>query len=407
MEFSTLSFWISVILCIGYVYIRRKYNYWCRNQIPFIEPKFPFGNLKLTKKEEHISDKLTAFLRQRQSNIPIIGLYFFLKPVAYAVDLDLIRNILIKDFNHFENRATIYDKNTTPLSANLFNLKDDEWKSLRKKITPTFTSSKMKFMFPTIVAVANEFVKCINTAIQMDSDVHISEWLARFSSDIIGNCAFGVDCNCLKDPHAMFREMGKQIFNKPKISIIQRLLMMPFRNAMRPLLSLFGINLHHNEVTDFFMNVVKETVEYREENHVNRNDFMDLLIALKNSNNEAKQLTVNEIAAQAFLFWVAGFETTSTALAYCLYELALDNNKHFQNEARKEIESVLKKHEGNLTYEAINEMTYISQIVNGVYRLLFVYFFFIYNFNMLFYLQKLYDYTLQQHLLQELQHKIT
>lgn len=106
-------------------------------------------------------------------------------------------------------------------------------------------------MFPTIVAVTNEFVKCINTAIEEDGDVHVSEWLARFSTDIIGNCAFGVDCNCLKDPHAVFREMGKQIFDKPKISIIQRLMMMPFRNAVKPILSLFRINLHHKDTTDF------------------------------------------------------------------------------------------------------------------------------------------------------------
>lgn len=370
MEYSYLSVWISLILCFGYAYVRRKYNYWQRNHIPFIEPKFPFGNLKLTKKDEHISDKLTSFLRQHKSNVPIIGLYFFLKPVAFVVDMDLIRNVLIKDFHHFENRATIYDKNTTPLSANLFNLENDEWKVLRKKITPTFTSSKMRSMVPTIVTVANGLVECINRTIETDADVHVSEWLARYSTDIIGNCAFGVDCNCLKNPHATFREMGKKIFNKPKISVIQRLLMMPFRNTVKPILSLLGIHLHHKDVTDFFMNVVKETVEYREENHVHRNDFMDLLIALKNSNNEAEQLTVNEIAAQAYLFWIAGFETTSTALAYCLYELALNSNKHIQDKARKEIELVLEKHDGFLSYEALNEMVYISQIVYGTYHFL-------------------------------------
>lgn len=365
MEFSHLISWICVILCLCYAYIWRKYSYWHRNQIPFIKPKFPFGNLKLTQTDEHISDKLTEFLRQRRSHIPMIGLYFFLRPVAFVIDMDLIRNILIKDFKHFENRATIYDKNTTPLSSNLFNLKNDEWKTLRRKITPTFTSSKIKLMLPTIVTIADELVECINTVIRMDADINVSEWLARFSTDIIGNCAFGLNSNCLRDPCAKFREMGKKIFSKPKISIIQRLLMMPFRNAVKPILNFIGINLHHNDVTEFFINVVAESVEYREKNQVHRNDFMDLMIALKNSNNEVDRLTVNEIASQAFLFWVAGFETTSTALTYCLYEIALDSHKSIQDKARQEIESILKKYNGNFCYEALNEMTYISQIISG------------------------------------------
>lgn len=366
MEFSYLSCWISLILCFGYFYIRRKYSYWQRHKIPFIEPKFPFGNLKLVPKEEHISEKLTKFYEQRKVDIPIVGLYFFLKPVAFATDLDLIRCILIKDFQYFQDRATIYDKKTTPLSANLFNLEYDEWKPLRKKITPTFTSSKMKFMFPTIIAVADEFIDRINAAIRTDSDVNVTEWLARYSTDVIGNCAFGVDCNCLKDPNAKFREMGKRIFNKPKISIIQRLCLMPLRNLMKPLLELLKISLHHEDVTDFFLNVVKDTVEYRELNNVQRSDFMDLLIKMKNSTNEAERISVNEIAAQCFLFFLAGFETSSTVLVYCLYELAVGNQKHIQDAARAEIETVLKKHNGQLSYESLSEMTYISQIINGM-----------------------------------------
>lgn len=310
MEFSYLSCCISVILCFGYFYIRYKYSYWHRHKIPFIQPKFPFGNLKLVAKDEHISEKLTKFYEQRNIDIPIVGLYFFLSPVVFATDLDLIRCILIKDFQYFQDRATIYDKKTTPLSANLFNLEYDEWKPLRKKITPTFTSLKMKCMFPTIIAVADEFIDRMNAAIRTDTEVNVTEWLARYSTDVIGNCAFGVDCNCLKHPNAKFREMGKRIFNKPKISIIQRLFLMPLRNFVKPLLKLLGISLHHEDVTDFFLNVVKETVNYRENNNVQRNDFMDLLIKMKNSTNESERLTVNEIAAQCFLFFLGRIETT-------------------------------------------------------------------------------------------------
>jgi hypothetical protein len=36
------------------------------------------------------------------------------------------------------------------------------------------------------------------------------------------------------------------------------------------------------DVTKYFMNMVRDTVEYRENNKVKRNDFMQLLIQLKN-----------------------------------------------------------------------------------------------------------------------------
>jgi cytochrome P450 family 6 len=36
------------------------------------------------------------------------------------------------------------------------------------------------------------------------------------------------------------------------------------------------------DISKFFMNVVEETVEYRERNNVTRNDFLQLLIELKN-----------------------------------------------------------------------------------------------------------------------------
>lgn len=37
------------------------------------------------------------------------------------------------------------------------------------------------------------------------------------------------------------------------------------------------------KVQDFFINIVDETVTYREDNQVTRYDFLDLLIALKNN----------------------------------------------------------------------------------------------------------------------------
>jgi len=66
---------------------------------------------------------------------------------------------------------------------------------------------------------------------------------------------------------------------------------------------------------------------------------------------------------QAFFFLIAGYETSATTLSYALYELAL--NPEIQYRLRAEIMGVLNKHNGELTYNGIQEMAYLDMVVSG------------------------------------------
>jgi cytochrome P450 family 6 len=72
---------------------------------------------------------------------------------------------------------------------------------------------------------------------------------------------------------------------------------------------------------------------------------------------------MDSLAAQAFVFFGAGFETSSTTATFCIYELSL--HQDIQERVRKEIDVVLKKHDGKITYEAIQEMEYLDKVVSG------------------------------------------
>ena len=49
-------------------------------------------------------------------------------------------------------------------------------------------------------------------------------------------------------------------------------------------------------------------------------------------------------------------------MTFCLYELSL--HQDIQDRLREEIDVVLRKHDGKLTYEGIQQMEYLDKIVS-------------------------------------------
>lgn len=75
-------------------------------------------------------------------------------------------------------------------------------------------------------------------------------------------------------------------------------------------------------------------------------------------------LTIEQITAQAFVFFIAGYTTDTSVLSFCLFELS--QNKEIQEKLCREVETSVTKHQGQITYQALQEMTYMDQVVNGM-----------------------------------------
>lgn len=67
------------------------------------------------------------------------------------------------------------------------------------------------------------------------------------------------------------------------------------------------------------------------------------------------------------MFFVAGFDTSSSTMNFAIYELA--QQPDIQEKLRQEINEVLEKNSGQITYESLAEMTYLQQVIDG--KLLF------------------------------------
>ncbi|XP_030746579.1 cytochrome P450 6a2-like [Sitophilus oryzae] len=375
-------FWFYVIFGVVvfiYSYFHYSYMYWLELRVPSLSPEFPFGDMKdpilrrqcMGEKIKEIYD----FGTKHWYNY--IGLYFFSRKVFLPIDPELIKNILVKDFNYFSDRGIHYDEKYDPLSAHLFSIAGPKWKNLRAKLTPAYSPVKIKGMFDIMYKCAHEMMLLVGEIAMSGRPVDIKEIMARYSTDVIGCCAFGLDCNTMRDPDAEFRKMGKRAFTQTVGDLLKMVVIRSFPFLAR----LFGIGVFPKDVTEFFRRVVRETIEYREKNNVTRTDFMQLLVQLKQKGKvdedtpteEQKSetepgtaLTIDEAAAQAFIFFLAGFETTSTTTSFALFELSI--NFMYREKARKEISAVLEKYNGTMTYDALMEMKYLDQIISETLR---------------------------------------
>ncbi|CAD7079480.1 unnamed protein product [Hermetia illucens] len=366
MEVLTIILWFIIFLIPAtYLFFKKKYSYWKDRGVPYLEPKIPYGNLQMSRNRREM---IGLFYKSR-SNFPFVGAYMLTSPAVIATDLEFIKDILIRDFNYFADHGISHNERDDPLSSNLFMLDGPKWRTLRTKLSPTFTSGRMKLMFPTVLEVADRFNETLAELLKTQNTLEIKDLLARFTTDVIGTCAFGIECNSLKDPDAEFRKYGRKHVEQPTHGLFVTRLM----NMFPKFTKMLRLSRTHSDVTNFFMGIVRETVDYREKNNIRRNDFMDLLIQLKNhatidgEDHESldskiiQKLTFEELAAQAFVFFVGGFETSSSTLTFTFYELAI--NQDIQDKCRAEINRVLEKYNGNLTYEAMNEMHYVEQTI--------------------------------------------
>lgn len=110
-----------------------------------------------------------------------------------------------------------------------------------------------------------------------EEPVECRELTAKYTTDVIGSCAFGIETNSLSDTESEFRRVGKKVFSLT----IPGLIRFRLRQDMPRLYNLLGYILPPTEITSFFTKVVVDTMKYRSENDINRPDFINMLLELK------------------------------------------------------------------------------------------------------------------------------
>lgn len=118
-----------------------------------------------------------------------------------------------------------------------------------------------------------------------------------------------------------------------------------------------------DDVDKSFRRLVYDIREERAKRPLPNDDFFQFLL-----NSVAKHdIDDVELAGYCMAMFTEGYETSSSVLAFAMYELA--RNPDIQERLYHEIEDVLAKYNGECPFEALQEMEYLDMVIHETMRL--------------------------------------
>ena len=209
-----LSLAVVLLLCI--LFLRRTYGTLEKTGIPVMPPSLFLGSEPFLK---HKINYVEFDLENRRRYGRVWAGYEMCEPWVNVADPALIKAITVKSFEHFSAHwgvGTMESKFVT-----LDQAMGQEWKDLRKGLTPTFTSGKIKGMLALIGSSVDNMVEHLEEVVTQDNPVvDVKNVFQCMALDVIAKCAFGIESNSFKNPDNDVFVHGKKLVEEFSVSSV-------------------------------------------------------------------------------------------------------------------------------------------------------------------------------------------
>lgn len=267
-----LALWILIVSILIILYKRwvKIYDHWAERGIVHRKPWPLVGNMLLNVLRKKRLGQILNETAAEFKNSPLVGLYNFTSPVLIVNDFEYAKTVLIKEFSHFSDR-NIELKHRRTVDKHLFLLTGVEWKAVRTKMTPVFTTGKLKEMVPLMEKCFHNVTEKVNSS--ENKIINIKDLTDLYSINVRGQCVFGLESNMDKD---FVKAVGNiSEFNFLKFLRLVCALFFPTL-AIRLNVSFLG-----HDVEEYIANLLMDTIKKRAETGTYRNDFVQNLLQLK------------------------------------------------------------------------------------------------------------------------------
>ncbi|XP_077538704.1 cytochrome P450 3A6-like isoform X2 [Haemaphysalis longicornis] len=382
---------------------RQHFKFFANLGIPGPQPNIIFGNIL----EVYQKSPVKAYREWIDTYGDVVGYFNGYRPVILVADLELLKQIQIKDFQDFVDRGLLFQAKRPPSPHNksLLQLTSTRWKEVRTVLTPSFTTSKLKMMSPAIIEAVKKLVCKVGAKAESCEEFEAGEMFAALALDVVCKSAMGIDYNLQDNPRHGFLVCCRKLFGCAFSFIAVLLTAFPGLAPMLKFINMRWLRYQNNGVHPFLevQEKCKRIVAQRQQDSsLRQKDLLQLMIDAKEAPVDVASVTSTQLTAgddneqeletaaangnlkadhpvvkktvldddditqNAFVVLVGGFETTSNAMALVTHMLT--HNLEVQEKVREELLSVLPPDEP-ITYDTIQKLTYMNCVIQETMRL--------------------------------------
>ncbi|CAL4066988.1 unnamed protein product [Meganyctiphanes norvegica] len=365
-QWVTWTLLITGITALAYLDHKNR-GYWRKHGIITADGSVPiFGHLLKSFDNSRMVWEYTNSIYEKYKNSTYVGTYLMWSPSLLITDPEVVKQVTIKDFDHFVDRRTFKvsgkDKYANEM---LTSAEGAHWKGIRSVLSPTFSSGKMKNMFPLVLKKADALMEKLHKVTEKgETEVDMKNFYGRLTVDVIGTCAFGFESNCIEDESDEFEKKLAKASNQG-MEVIFQILLFFISERLADFLG-FGVMARWK----YFKDLLTHTIEQRRNSTIKRGDFLDLILEAQAAQAEPgstkHEISSDTVIASSVIFLLAGYDTVRNTLVIAAHIIA--QHQEEQEQLRQELQEIVEEH-GSLNYQNVMEAKYLEAVIFETMRM--------------------------------------
>ncbi|KAJ8911323.1 hypothetical protein NQ315_017019 [Exocentrus adspersus] len=355
---QTILNYLYLTIFLGYTLY--CYTYWKMKGVPSLNVKFPYLSpiffLHGIPVVNH-SDVRIYYREMKAKGYKYAGVCTSIRSVLIVRDLAMIKDVTAHNLVYFDDVGFHHTDLEGPRTGTICHLNGQNRREMREILHPKVLPRGLERLPQSVLDISAYLIEAMEDCALQKKDIDVKELMACFTADVISYHSYEINCYSYKRSREKFCTCSTDRVNLPRKRLHNVFL------GQRNVENSLSKKIYRNT-----RNKIKcvEAGDYKNLDPFNLTIFLQKWSKDPDSNQD-EPLKLFEMVPRLHIFFQLSFDSSATTLRFAIYELC--RNPNIQEGVRDEINDVLRRRGGVITWDSLVNMRYLDQVIDETLRL--------------------------------------